>query len=76
MLHAVAQDVDYTPLADLSLQAGQKFSPHRAVLVEIEGLGRFRLRGLQEGSELYQVHGVFAVVVVRVAANPAAAAVG
>jgi hypothetical protein len=76
MLHAVTENIDHAPLADLALQAGQKFAPHRAVLIEFQGRSRFRLRGLQESPELREVHGVFAVVVVRVAANPPAAAVG
>ena len=40
VLDAVAQHVDGAALADLALQAGQELAPRRAVLAEVERLGR------------------------------------
>ena len=71
VLDAVAQHVDDAALADLALQAGQELAPRRAVLVEVERLGRLGLGGLQEGAELRQVDAVLAVVVLGLAADPA-----
>ena len=65
VLDAVAQHVDGAALADLALQAGQELAPCRAVLAEVERLGRLGLRLPQEGGELRQVHAVLAVVVLR-----------
>ncbi len=71
VLDAVTQHVDGAALADLALQAGQELAPCRAVLAEVERLGRLGLRLPQESGELRQVHAVLAVVVVGIAADPA-----
>ena len=49
VLDPAAQDVDRAALRDLTLQAREELAPGRAVLVEVERLGRFGLRLQQEG---------------------------
>ena len=76
VLDAVAQHVDRAALGDLALQPRQELAPRRAVLAEVERLGRLRLRRPQERRELREVDAVLAVVVLGRAADPAGAAVG
>src|SRR5660397_177358 len=71
VLDPVAQHVYGAALGDLTLQASWKLAPGRAVLLQPQRLGGVRLRLAQEGRELGQVHAVFAVVVLGIAADPA-----
>ena len=72
---AVAQHVDGAALGNLSLQPREKLAPRRSVLGERERFGRLGLGCAQEGRELGEVNAVLTVVVVRIAAGPAHAAV-
>jgi hypothetical protein len=63
ILDSMTKDIDHTALRDLSLESGQKFTPGRAIVGEIEGFGNFRLSGVKEGAELGKVYTEFAVVV-------------
>ena len=76
VLDPVAQHVDHAALGDLALQAGQELAPRRAVLAEVERLCDFRLRRLEEGAELGQIHAVLAIVVLGVSVKPARTPVG
>ena len=60
---------------DLALEPRQELAPRRAVLVQRERFGDFRLRGVQEGGELDPIDAELAVVVVGIAAAPADPAV-
>ena len=72
---AVAQHLDRAPLGDLALQPRQELAPRRAVVVQRQRLGGFRLGVVQEGGKLGEVDAVLAVVVEVAAAAPAHPAV-
>ncbi len=75
VLEAMAQHVDHPPFRDLPLQPGQELAPRRAVRTQVELPGGLRLCRRQKDVQLHQVHGVLTVVVMRVARDPARAAV-
>src|SRR5690606_33698917 len=70
VLEPVAQHVDGAALADLALESRQELAPRRPVPAEIEGVGHLRLRFVEEGRELGEVHAVLAVVVFGMPAHP------
>ena len=74
MLDAVAQNVDHAALADLALQAGEELATSRAVGVERQRFDERFLGSQEKAAQLHQVDAVLAVVVVRIAENPASAA--
>ena len=51
----VAQNIDHAALGDLALQPRQELPSGRAIVVEIEGFGNFRLSGVKKGAELGKV---------------------
>jgi hypothetical protein len=55
MLHAMAENIDDTALADLALKSGEEFLPSRAVVVEIERRDQRRLRRTDEGAQLHKI---------------------
>ena len=73
---ALAQHVDGSAPGRLRLQPRQELAPCRAVLVQGKGIVQAGLGVRQKRHELAEVHAVFAVVVVRVAADPAGAVGG
>ena len=73
VLEPVAQDVDGAALGDLALQPRQELAPSGAVLAEVERLADVGLGRAQEGRELGEIDAVLAVVVARIAADPARA---
>lgn len=74
MLEAVAEDVDDPLGADGTLEPGEELATGGARRVEREGVGELRLGGAEEAAELDEVDAVLAVVVGRVAEEPAGAA--
>jgi hypothetical protein len=50
--------------------------PRRTVGAKVERLGHLRLGGLEKGGKLDQVHAIFAFIVGRRTADPAATAAG
>jgi hypothetical protein len=70
VLDPMAQHGNGPALRNLSLQPSKKLAAHRAVLVELEGRGRLRLRFAEEGRELGEVDAVLAVVVLGCPAVP------
>ncbi len=76
VLEPVAQHVDRAALGDLALEPRQELAPRGPVLAEVERLGDLGLRLAQEGRELGEVDAIIAVVVVRIAADPAPAVGG
>ncbi len=71
VLEPVAQHVDGAAPGCFALKAREELAPRRPVLAEVERLAHLRLRLVQEGRELREVHTVFAVVVLCRAADPA-----
>jgi hypothetical protein len=71
MFDAVAQHVDCASPRDLALQPSQELATRGAIAGEVEGICRFRLRFVQEGRELQEVHAVLAVVYLGGTADPA-----
>ena len=61
-------------LGDLALQPCQELAAGRAIVIQVERLGGIWLRGAQEGSELDEIDGILAVVVLGVPSNPATSA--
>ena len=74
--NAVPQHVDGAPLIDFAFQTGEEAAPRGAVVAEVEGFCGFRLRVMEKGAQLGQVHAVLAVVVAGIAADPAHAVAG
>jgi hypothetical protein len=74
VLHPVAQQVDHAAGGDLVLEAGEELATGGAVCVQRKCRHQLGLGGEQEAAELRQVDAVFAVVVSRIAEQPARAA--
>ena len=74
VLDPLAEHVDEAALADLALEAGQELPARWAIVFEAQPLERIRLRFDEKRQELRQIDRVLAVVVVGLAADPAASA--
>ena len=64
---AMTQHIDHAALADLSLQAGEKFLPDGAGVIKVESFNGFRLSSLEKFGKLHQIDGIFPVIIVPVA---------
>src|SRR5688500_3217733 len=70
----MAQDVDGTPLRDLTLETREKFAPRRAVDAQLQGLQDLVLGCHEEAAQLNEIDAVLTVIVARVTEQPAGAA--
>ena len=75
VLDAVPQHVDGPATGDLSRQLREKLAPRRSVLGELQRFGRLGLGCAKKCGELDEIDAVLSVVVVEIAAAPAAATV-
>ena len=71
VLDALAQDINDAALADLTPQTGQKLPAGRAIFSQGEPLDHLGLGIRHKCRKLRHIHTIFAVVVLRVARDPA-----